>query len=155
MADRLAILKKEISKLDEHEQKLDLHKQVCQMLLQFLDSCVCVMTSLQVGQLGSGISCPPRVKGGSLAYSASRPEITNLFSWGYKSQGHEINCCIHLVLRVRKQKCMHSMINLVCFLLLSLHFNSTVQVSKKKWLTCIKLPYFPAHKTLFSPKNVT
>lgn len=27
MADRLAILKKEISKLDEHEQKLDLHKQ--------------------------------------------------------------------------------------------------------------------------------
>jgi len=28
MADRLAILKKEISKLDEHEQKLDLHKQV-------------------------------------------------------------------------------------------------------------------------------
>jgi predicted RNA binding protein with dsRBD fold (UPF0201 family) len=29
MADRLAVLKKEISKLDEHEQKLDMHKQVC------------------------------------------------------------------------------------------------------------------------------
>jgi hypothetical protein len=29
MADRLAILKKEILKLDEHEEKLDMHKQVC------------------------------------------------------------------------------------------------------------------------------
>jgi hypothetical protein len=28
MADRLAVLKKEISRLDEHEQKLDMHKQV-------------------------------------------------------------------------------------------------------------------------------
>jgi hypothetical protein len=28
MADRLAKLKKEISKLDEDEQKLDMHKQV-------------------------------------------------------------------------------------------------------------------------------
>jgi hypothetical protein len=29
MADRLAVLKKEISRLDDHEQKLDMHKQVC------------------------------------------------------------------------------------------------------------------------------
>jgi hypothetical protein len=29
MAERLAILKKEISKLEDHEQKLDMHKQVC------------------------------------------------------------------------------------------------------------------------------